>query len=240
VEIPENRGPAVGMNHTLRETLARDVEAIFFLPDDARLAPDALERLAERFEEKPSLGAVCALNVYEGENGETMIHHGGYIDRRTWHLKFSGEPGDVAEWSNRPPHRVDYIEAAAMLFRSAAVRQAGPENDAFYHRDADTELTLRMAAAGWELECVPAAVVHTHFGKDNTYLNTRNHLQIIKWHAPRRFFVREIVRVCYLVVRDILSPRRRPTRDTWHRLRGLVDFTRGRWGPSPVRVARRP
>jgi N-acetylglucosaminyl-diphospho-decaprenol L-rhamnosyltransferase len=239
VEAPENRGPVVGVDLTLREGMARGADAVLFIPDDTRLAPDALERLATRLEEKPSLGTVCALNVYETETGETMIHHGGYIDRRTWHLQFSGEPGDVAEWSSRPPHRVDFIEAAAMLYRSAALRQAGPEHDAFYHRNADIELTIRMAAAGWELECVPAAVVYTDFGKENLYLDTRNHLQIIKWHAPRRFFVREVARVCYLVALDVLSPRRRPTRDTWNRLRGLIDFTRGRWGPAPERVARR-
>jgi len=111
-------------------------------------------------------------------------------------------------------------------------------NDAFYHRDGETEFTIRMRSLGWELECVPAAVVHTDFGKNSIYLNTRNHLEIVRRHAPTRFLARELGRACYLVARDVLSLRRRPTRDTWYRLRGLVDFARGHWGPPPERVSR--
>jgi GT2 family glycosyltransferase len=238
MEITSNRGPIAGMNHVLRETLARPVDAVFILPDDAPLAPDVLERLAERLEERPSLGGVCALNVYPGEQGQTIIHHGGYIDRRTWHIKWSAEPGDVAAWTDRAPHLVDWIEAAGMLFRATAARQAGPFNESFFHRDGTAEFTIRMHSLGWELECVPAAVVHTDVGKDSTYLNTRNHLEIVRLHAPTRFLARELVRVCYLVVRDVLSLRRRPTRDTWYRLKGLIDFVRRHWGPAPERVAR--
>jgi N-acetylglucosaminyl-diphospho-decaprenol L-rhamnosyltransferase len=162
-----------------------------------------------------------------------MIHHGGYIDRRTWHTKFSSEPGDVDEWKRRDPIPVDWMEAAAMLFRIAAGRQAGGLHERFYHRDAETELTIRMGSLGWKFECVPAAVVYTDFGPDSIYLNTRNQLQIMRWHAPRRFLARELVRVGYLVALDVISPRRRATGDTWLRLRGAIDFARGRWGPPP-------
>ena len=238
VEITTNRGPIAGMNHVLRETLARPVDAVFILPDDAPMAPDVLKLLAERLEEKPSLGAVCALNVYPGDQGRPIIHHGGYIDRRTWHIKWSAEPGDVADWDGRPPHPVDWMEAAGMLFRSTAARQAGLFNESFYHRDGTAEYTMRMRSLGWELECVPAAVVHTDVGKNSIYLNTRNHLEIIRLHAPSRFLARELVRVFYLVGRDVFSVRRRPTPDTWNRLRGLIAFARRQWGPPPERVAR--
>jgi GT2 family glycosyltransferase len=239
VEIATNRGPVAGVNHVLRELLARPVEAVLVLTDDVRLEPDVLEQLVQRLEEKPSLGALCPLNVYSDPTGRTMIHYGGYLDPRTWHTTFTGEPGDVADWTGRPPHSVDWIEAAAEMFRAEAARQAGPLTEAFYHRDGETELTIKMKALGWELECVPSAVAYTHFGRDSTYLNTRNHLHIIRKNAPKRFLVREMARVSYLVARDILSPRRRPDRDTWFRLRGLVDFATGRWGPPPEHVTRR-
>lgn len=238
VEITTNRGPIAGMNHLLRETLARPADAIFLLPDDAPLAPDVLERLATRLEERPSLGGVCTLNVYPGDQGQPIIHHGGYIDTKTWHIKWSAEPGDVADWDSRAPHPVDWMEAAGMLFRSTAARQAGLFNESFYHRDGTAEFTMRMSSLGWDLECVPAAVVHTDVGKDSVYLNTRNHLEIIRLHAPPRFLAREVARTFYLVAGDVLSPRRRPTRDTWYRLKGLIDFTRRHFGPPPERVAR--
>ena len=238
VELTQNRGPVVGMNHVMLETLARPVDAVLLLPDDSPLAPDVLERLAERVEERPELGAVCPLNVYLGDRGQTIVHHGGYTDRRTWHMRFSADPGDVADWSSRPPHEVDWIEAAGMLVRATAARQVGEFNERFYHRDACTELTIRMRARGWKMECVPAAVVPTHVGPDSIYLNTRNHLEIMRLHAPTRFVVREVLRVCYLAARDVVSPWRRPTRSTWHRVKGLLDFGRRHWGPPPERVAR--
>jgi len=233
IEIDSNRGPIAGMNHVLRETLARSVDAVLLVTDDTRLEPDTLKTLVERLEARPSLGGVFALNAYPGDEGQTLIHHGGYIDSRTWHLKFSSEPGDVAEWSARAPHPVDWIEAPAMLFRATAAREAGPLNESFYYRDGETEFTIKMRSRGWELECVPAAVVHTDFGENSIYLNTRNHLEIVRRHAPARFLARELVRHSYLVARDVLNPRRRPSPDTWNRLRGLIDFTRRRWGPPP-------
>ena len=127
-----------------------------------------------------------------------------------------------------------------MVFRATAARETGPLNESFYHRDGETEFTIRMRSLGWELECVPAAVVHTDFGQNSIYLNTRNHLEIIRRHAPKRFLARELARVCYLVARDVVSLRRRPTPDTWNRLRGMIDFARRQLGPAPGTSGARP
>jgi GT2 family glycosyltransferase len=42
-----------GNNHALRAGLDRGVDAMLLLCDDFQLAPDALERLAERMEQRP-------------------------------------------------------------------------------------------------------------------------------------------------------------------------------------------
>src|SRR5215211_2358130 len=44
VEAPDNRGPAAGENRVIQTLLARGFDAIFNLPHDIELAPDALER----------------------------------------------------------------------------------------------------------------------------------------------------------------------------------------------------
>jgi GT2 family glycosyltransferase len=233
VEIQTNRGPTAGNNHALRATLAKQVDAVLLMCDDARLAPDALEHLVGRIEQKQSLGAVGPLVAYPGPEGRTMIHHGGYLDPRTRHVMFTGEPGEVSEWVGREAHCVDWVEVGVILFRAEAARQTGFFDEGMYYRGDQADYTLRMRALGWELECVPSAVAHQDIGPPIAYIDTRNQLRIIQRHAPLRYLIREIVRVGYLIGRDIIDPRQRADRDTWSRLRGLVDFAIGRWGPPP-------
>jgi rhamnopyranosyl-N-acetylglucosaminyl-diphospho-decaprenol beta-1,3/1,4-galactofuranosyltransferase len=233
VEIQTNRGPAAGNNHALRATLAKQVDGVLLMCDDSLLAPDALERLVDRMEEEQSLGAVAPLVAYSGPEGQAMIHHGGYLDSRTRHIIFTGDPGEVSDWVGNGPHRVDWIEVGVILFRAEAAHQAGFFDEGLYYRSDQVDYTLRMRACGWELECVPSAVAHQEIGSPTVYIDTRNQLRIIQRHAPFRYLVREVIRMGYLVGRDIIDPRRRADRDTWSRLRGLVDFARGRWGPPP-------
>src|SRR5688572_13179611 len=87
VEIEINRGPAAGNNHALRAMLAKPVDAALLMCDDSQLAPDAVERLVERMEEAPPVGAVAPLVVYPGVDGKSIIHHGGYLDPRTRQIK---------------------------------------------------------------------------------------------------------------------------------------------------------
>jgi GT2 family glycosyltransferase len=235
VEIQTNRGQIAGNNHALRATLASEVDAVLLLCDDSRLAPDAVERLVERLEQKQSLGAVGPLVAYS-TNGRAMIHHGGYLDPRTRSINFTSEPGEVSEWVGREPHGVDWIEGGVILFRAEAARQTGLLDETFYYRFGELDYTLRMRERGWDLECVPSAVVYQSLAEQPIYIHTRNQLRIIQRHAPLRYLIREVARVSYHVGRDIIDPRwraNRDPRDTWSRFRGLVDFVAGRWGPPP-------
>jgi GT2 family glycosyltransferase len=233
VEVEQNRGPVAGMKHAMRETLARPVDAIILLTDDARLEASALRHLVQRLEEKPSLGAVAPLTAYTHVDGETKVHYGGYVDERTRQIYFTAESGDPLNWPRREPYATDWLECGGILFRAAAARQTGELDETFYYRNAETDFTMRMKALGWGLECVPSAVLYADIGPGSTYLDTRNELRLMMRHAPRRFLVREVVRVAYLITRDVVNPKRRATRDTSLRLRGLIDFLMGRSGAAP-------
>jgi GT2 family glycosyltransferase len=233
IAIEENRGPLPGNNRAIREALEGRADAMLMMCDDSKLAPDALERLAERMEQKPSLGAVGPLTTYQIPDGKRMIHHGGYIDPRTWHIHFTGEPGDVSDWTAKPPHTVDWVEPGVLLMRADAMRQTGFLDEPLYYKFSELDYTLRMRRKGWELECLPSAVAYQDYAAPTAYIDTRNQLRITHRHAPFRFVVREVVRVVYLVGRDILDPRRKADRDTWSTFRALIDFLTGRWGPPP-------
>lgn len=238
VELPDNRGPAAGMDRLMDTVLARKVDAVLVLTDDTELAPDALERLAARLEEEPELGAVGPLLAHRREP-ELVFAAGGYVDVRTWDLQLREKPARLSDWQGTPPQRVDLLGFGGILIRAQAAHEAGAVPAHFYHELDDVDFTLRLASKGWKLECVPAAVAWLDFGGrsrtglmvgPSPYLAVRNRLGLIARNAPRRMLMRELLRVVSWLVRDAIRPRGGSRADLIPRLRGLTDFCRGRWG----------
>jgi GT2 family glycosyltransferase len=238
IEVSENRGPAVGMNLVMRTLLTRGVDGILVLPDDCRLAPDALEHLTARLREDPTLGAVGPLIGQQNEP-DRLFYAGGYLDSRTWGFRLRQLPAALSDWEGKPPHAVHWLEL--FLARAAAVRETGPMHEGFYYWGDDCDYTLRMRSLGWRLECVPAAVAWQDLGYPSSeYLVTRNTLGFLARNAPRKYLVRELMRVAYYLIRSIVRPQHPSQRsEVWPRTRGLVDFCLGRWGPPPASLEHR-
>ena len=241
IELTENRGPSVGENRMVEELLARDVDAVFILVDDIELAPDALEVLAARMEDDPSLGAVGPLVAHVREP-ELIFYAGGHIDPRTFDVKFLADPPRLADWKGQPPREVDFLETGGLLLRASAGKAAGPMPEHFHYLYDDIDQTLRVGRLGWRLECVPAAVIWQDLGDHDRdtlmtemppYLAVRNRLGLVARNAPRRMLARELLRIVSWLVRDAIKPRDGSRASLGPRVRGLVDFLRGRWGPAP-------
>jgi GT2 family glycosyltransferase len=233
VELPENRGPTAGQNRNLAALLDTGADAVMILPHDFRLAPDALEHLAARLEAEPEVGAVGPLIAHEN-TPELIFYAGGRLNRRTWDLEYEEVPSRVDAWRGRPPHAVDWLEFGGILLRAEAARAAGFLPEKFYYWLDDTDYTIRLQQMGWRIECVPAALGWQDLGQPPSYIMVRNRLGLVARNAPRRMLIREVVRTAYHLARDAVDPGRRDRRPyVWPRLRGLVDFCRGRWGPPP-------
>lgn len=241
VELLENRGPAGGMSSLVSTLMEREVDAIFVLTDDTELARDALAHLADRLEREPQVGAVGPVIAHQRER-DRVFYAGGDIDPRTWDLQLRHKPERLAEWEGRPPDRVAFLVLSGHLVRREAVRQAGPPSERFYHHWDDVDFSLRVGACGWHLECVPAAVGWLDLGgpareailvEPPPYVSVRNRLGVIARHAPRRMVVRELARTVSWLVRDAIRPRSGSRADLPLRLRGMIDFCRGRWGAPP-------
>ena len=240
VEVLENRGPIGGMNVAMRSLLDRDLEAILLLTHDCRLAPNALQLLVERLEAEPAVGAAGPLIADLGEP-ERVTAAGGRIDRRTWDTQSIDEPAALAEWRGRPPHTVDWINGSAMLIRAAAARQAGYFHEEFFYYFDEADYFLRFPPLGFRVECVPTAVAWQDAGEASPYVYVRNRLGFVARTAPRRHLAREIVRVPYLAVRDLIRPRYEGARsDVWPRLKGFFAFLANRWGRPPTPDRRSP
>jgi GT2 family glycosyltransferase len=216
--------------------LSRGFDAILIVPEDLELAPDALERLAGRLEEDASIGVVGPLIAHKDDR-ERIFYAGGYVRRHNWTLEFREQPSRVSEWRDRPPQLVDFLQTGGALLRAEAVRQAGHNDERFYYWSDDVDYTLRIRALGWRVECIPGAVGWQDFGTPPPYIATRNRLLLLARNAPRRFVARELARQVYWLGRDAISPPAGSRADLWPRLRGVVDFCRGRWGPPPASLA---
>jgi GT2 family glycosyltransferase len=237
VEARDNRGPAAGENRMRKVLLERDFDAILNMPHDLELAPDALELLAARLEAEPGLGAVGPL-IAQTDDRERVFYAGGYIRRHNWSLEFRELPAELSAWQGRPPQVVDFLQTGGTLLRTSAARGVGENDERFYYWGDDVDYTLRLSSRGWRVECLPAAVGWQEFGDPPAYIATRNRLLLIARNAPTRFIARELARQLYLLGHDAISPPNGSRDDLWPRLRGVVDFCRGRLGPPPAGVIR--
>lgn len=244
VETQDNRGPSAGMNRLMTALLAKDVDAVLTLTDDMDLARDGLELLAARLAEDAGLGAVGPLVAHQ-RAPELIFYAGGYVDRRNWALEFREQPSQLSDWEGKPPQEVDFLEFGGILLRASAVQSGPMLPEHFYYHLDDVDYTLRLRARGWKLACIPAAVAWQDLGDrsqetilppPDPYLITRNRLALIARNAPRRMLAREFLRVFKWLARDAIRPRSGSRAELKPRLRGLIDFCRGRWGPPPAKA----
>jgi GT2 family glycosyltransferase len=231
VEADDNRGYGAGMNLGLERLEAAGADAVLLLTQECLLAPGALGALSQRLSDDPSLGAVGPLLAYRSRP-DTLQSAGGLIDRRTWHAHRVRLPARLADWVGRDPHRVDWLNGAAMLLRTEAVRAAGPIDDQYFLYFEEVDYCQRLRNAGWLLECVPAALAWQEPGHKGTYLSVRNSLRFVARTGPRRLVVREAVRQVVFLAR---AARRQgiSSADVVARRRAMVDALLRRWGRPP-------
>jgi GT2 family glycosyltransferase len=232
MEAAENRGQVAGENACRRLLLERGFEAVYVSPDDLELAPDALKHLEARLEEDPAVGAAGPM-IADPHDRDRVWYAGGYVRRDNWSLEFRGHLSPVSEWIGRPPQSVDFLQTGGMLMRSEVAREVGDMEERFYYSHEDVDYTLQIGKHGWRVECVPAALGWEEFNRLPAYIESRNRLLLIARNAPKRFIVRELARQTYWLVRDAIRPQDGTREELWPRLRGVVDFCRGRWGPPP-------
>lgn len=231
VALPENLGYAGAMNHGCRMLLARGVDAVLLLTHDVLLDGHTVELLAARLQQAPRVGAVGPL-LRLRSRPEEIFSAGVRLSRRKYDQQHLGEQERAAAWSERPPQHVDGLDGACILLRSEAVRDVGPLDEQYFLYFEELDYLVRMARRGWDVECVPAAQAWQEPGNFTPYLRVRNRLRFVHRTAPRRYLALEITRQLRFVVRDRLRPAStEAARSVRPRVDGLVDFTRGRFGP---------
>lgn len=215
-------------------------ELVLFIDDDSHPEPGAVEELEKAFAANPRLGVAGGFIRNVADDGTIVIDE--QVGSFDWFLR-SGIEGD-------PPEGIPayfFPEGASMVRRDAFLA-AGGFYGPFFFTLSEIDLTMRLAAAGWETRYFPLAPF-AHLkgtGSDGggyhrmLYLRVRNEL----WHFWLRYPpAMALSRMLFYVAFDLVecAYRREPTawtegvRDAW-RLRAQVAADRK---PIPRDVIRR-
>jgi GT2 family glycosyltransferase len=230
IESEKNGGYAAGMNRGIGELQRRNTDAVLLLTHECYLAPNALEALAARLEEAPTVAAVGPLLGFLSAP-ELVFSAGGEVDPKggTRHRR---RPNMMGQWVGAPPSRVECLDGAALLLRMAAVRQAGKMDERYFMYFEETEYLLRLQRLGWAVECVPRAVGWQEPAPKSPLLWDRNRLRFLARNASKAALARELARLVRDVVRDLRSSAPDEARALARaRVWGLLYFLTRRWGP---------
>ncbi|MCS7055842.1 MAG: glycosyltransferase [Thermoflexales bacterium] len=85
-----------------------------------------------------------------------------------------------------PPFRVGHPLGAAMFARVEAIRQVGLLDEGFEMYAEEVDWAMRMHKAGWEIWCVPQAVVTHYGGASSGQVSER--AERLKWRSRQRYY----------------------------------------------------
>lgn len=149
---------------------------VLLLNPDTEVQLGALQMLVDFLAGNPRAGVAGACLVY----GDGSFQHSGFAFPGLWQLAIEllPLPGRLVEsrlngryprslYERGRPFGVGHPLGAAMGVRREAIEQVGLLDERYHMYVEEIDWCRRIAAAGWEAFCVPAAVV-THFGGQST------------------------------------------------------------------------
>lgn len=185
LEAPANRGYAAAVNLGVGVALDGGTEAVALFTHEVHPAPDALEVLAGRLQAAPRVGVVGPLLVWGSDPGRVWSA-GGSIDPHTFRPGHVNTPAESGAWRGCGPRAVDWLDGAFLLVRRDVFGAVGGMDERYFLYYEEVDFCLRVRAAGWRIECVPAAVASQEGAGMPVYLACRNRLLLLRRFAPRR------------------------------------------------------
>ena len=232
IELPENRGFGPGANAGYRHVLAHpfpgDAEWVGLAPHDAEPAPDCLARIMAAVQDRPQAGLASA-DFGDGATPIVDPYFGGIL-----------APAAVAEGWEPAGHP----HGTLMLVRTEVLERVGLFDERYFAYCEEADLALRAKDAGWETGLVRGAiVVNPDLGTRIAtidYLQLRNTLLLVRDHSGRyHVTIRFILAIGQLLSGLAMASRRGPYWDPRARVRAMLDFARGRFGPPPPSILNR-
>lgn len=204
IENKANLGFAAGNNVGIRYALAGGADYIMVLNNDTLVHPDLIRYFIQMSKDNSKLGAASPKIYFEKgfefhknkykktELGNVIWYAGGEIDWANVYGKTRGvDEVDVGQYNI--PEKTDFATGTCMFLSRTALEKSGLFNEKYYMYYEDTELSLRIKKAGFDVMYIPGAVVwhkvaqSSAIGGDlNDYFIARNRLLFGMRYAPLR------------------------------------------------------
>lgn len=155
---PINLGVAAGRNHGARAGAA---PLVCFLDCDARLAPDALRKLAIAVQ---AHGVGLAAPRFSGQAAAASAGRAPGAWRKVARLLGLTDryaPMPAATESPSAVREVEFVIGACMMVRREAFEAVGGFDESYFYGPEDVDLCLRLREAGWKIvQVLDAECVH--------------------------------------------------------------------------------
>lgn len=147
IDDGENRGFAGGNNVATRKALDEGFDYVYLENGDLKFSPGAIDEVVEMAESDLSIGSVQSLVMYWHETEKINVSGG------IFHVAGYGYARDnlstIENASFVDGEDLAYCSAAAVLYRSSALKKVGLLEEGFFMYHEDLELGLRLKIAGY-------------------------------------------------------------------------------------------
>ncbi len=199
----ENRGFSAANNQAFARTQGRYV---LMLNPDTRVRPGALQLLVRFMDHNPRAGACGGWLQYADGSFQHSAFSFPTLSQIAldffpinWRLTDSRLNGRYPRrWYERgTPFQVDHLLGADLLVRRQAADQIGWLDDRFFIYCEEIDWCLRIRRAGWQIWCVPEAVIVHHEAQSTRQFRDRMFVEL--WRARVRLFEKHYGRAFRLV-----------------------------------------
>jgi GT2 family glycosyltransferase len=189
IERDVNEGFTGGNNIGARAALADGADGVLLLNNDTVVDPGFLDPLVEAMRLDPRVG-MATPKIYCYDSRAVLWGYGARIDRTTGRSPHIGtDETDRGQFDRI--EEVDRITGCAMFVRRELFERVGFLDDRFFIYEEEIDWCLRARRAGYRLRVVPQSIIWHKGHRDSgrigrpfmTYLQTRNHLLLIRKHA---------------------------------------------------------
>jgi len=169
-------GPAIARNVGLSRASIDGYCA--FVDSDVELDPGWTRATVAAMETDARVALVGGQVVFAHDRGMLNCYGGALSPLGLcWDLE-EGSPVSAAD----APRDVAWMNASAILARTAPVRAGGGFDEGFFYAYEEPDLGLRLALEGWACRVVPDAVAIHHVGRDVG----RSHPDLVFHHVKNR------------------------------------------------------
>jgi GT2 family glycosyltransferase len=224
VEAGRNLGFGPAANVGFRHWLAvEDVgDWIALAPHDALPDTGCLATMLAALAERPRAGLACA-DYGDGATPIVDPYFGGIL-----------APATVTEGWEPAGHP----HGTLLLARQSCLREVGLFDERYFAYCEEADLGLRARDAGWDVGLVRGAMVRNpDVGSASAavdYLQLRNTLLLVREHSGRYHATIRLLLAIVQLAEGLVTPSRRgPYWSVAGRLRAMLDYARGRFGPPP-------